>query len=304
MGEDLTAPESWPYLRLPLPEGADDEAAACVCQAAVEAGALGSTIERKNLESFMDLYLDPALDAEAAGALRRAVENEAARLGWPPLDWQVSSLPDAPWATAWKTDFKTTPMGKHLLIRPDWETDTAPEEAAWAERHTIWLRPGLGFGTGRHETTRLALETLERHVRPGMTVLDFGSGSGVLSIAAAALGAERVFAVEFDSQANENARDNLTFNVGADRITLIEADTPEVVPQKVDLVICNMLPHETLHLVTGLVKCLRNAGSTLIYSGFLTDQKKGIEQALTGAGLTWVEDAQLNEWAVWVGRRG
>jgi ribosomal protein L11 methyltransferase len=212
-------------------------------------------------------------------------------------------LPDAPWATAWKADFRSIPIGRRLLIRPDWEMGTPPPDPAWADRLPLWLRPGLGFGTGRHETTRLALETLENHLRPGMTVLDFGSGSGVLSIAAVALGASTVYAVEFDPQANENARDNLALNQVSEQVTLIEADQPAAAPGKADLVICNMLPHNALRHMSDLVHVFHDAQSTLIYSGYLADQEYEIEKVLSGAGLKKAMGAQLNEWAVWVGRR-
>jgi ribosomal protein L11 methyltransferase len=294
MNESPRRPAAWPFVRLAMPPSVDDDQLGLVTQAAVEAGALGGAVDHAHL----DLYLPPDQSEASAAALRRAVEDQAARLGWPLSHWRVESLPDAPWATAWMDDFRSTPVGERLLVRPEWELGAPPADPAWNDRIAIGLRPGLGFGTGRHETTRLALEALERHLKPGMTVLDFGSGSGLLAIAAARLGAACVLAVECDRDAVANARDNLALNPAAGPIvTILESDRPAALPGPVDLAVCNMLPHEFLPQLPDLVRCLKDTRSVLIYSGFLADQTYEIETALTRAGLSPVECAKLGEWA-------
>lgn len=289
---------TWPYLRLTLPEAADSEQLGTVVQAAADAGALGGSSEVGDLL----LYLPQEADEALLQTIRQAVASEAEALGWTPLTWKLEALADQPWATAWKKDFITMPVGHRLLVRPDWEVQ-APAPPEWSNRLTIWLRPGFGFGTGRHETTRLALEMLESHLEEGTRVLDFGSGSGILSIAAVRLGACSVTAIEFDPDANQNARENFDLNHSHARIYLHEANHPGAIPGSFDLIICNMLPQNALQHFEALAMRLEGRQSVFIYSGFLVDQKLEIETALAQVGLMTQGFAQLNEWGAVVAVR-
>ena len=282
---------NWPYLSLSVPEEAESEQTAQITQAAVEAGALGAAHEVGRLV----LYLPREADEALIEAIRRAVGEETRALGWPTPSVSVDLLADQPWATAWKKDFVSLPVGEKLLIRPDWERDQ-PAPAQWRGRLEIWLRPGFGFGTGRHETTRLALEMLENHLEPGSVALDFGSGSGVLAIAAVRLGAAEVTAIECDADANENARDNFALNGCAARIHLHQTAQPAGVGGAYDLVICNMLPQNALPHMETLAGMLESPQAVLIYSGFLTDQKSEIEAALSRGGLVAEGYVRMNEW--------
>jgi len=290
---------NWPYLSLSVPEEAESEQTAQITQAAVEAGALGAAHEVGRLV----LYLPREADDALIQAIRFAVGEATRDLGWPTPSMTVDLLADQPWATAWKKDFVTFPVGNMLLIRPDWERDQ-PAPAQWPSRLPIWLRPGFGFGTGRHESTRLALEMLENHLEPGSLVLDFGSGSGVLAIAAVRLGAAEVTAIEYDADANENARDNFALNGCAARIHLHETPQPALVGGVYDLVICNMLPQNALPHMKTLAGMLESPQAVLIYSGFLTDQKREIEAALVQGGLIVDGAARMNEWSALLAHLG
>lgn len=287
---------SWPYLRLSLPDGVDLELAGLLSQSAADAGALGAMIEGRSLL----LYLPKNAGDAQIQAVLHAVVEEAESLGWGPLPLDVDSLADQPWATAWKIDFKDLPIGRSLLIRPDWELGqpAAPEHH---DRITIWVRPGFGFGTGRHETTRLALGLLESHLETGTRVLDFGSGSGILSIAAVKLGASSVTAIEMDPDANQNARENCELNGVAARIYLKEGDTPTEEMGLFGMVVANMLPHEALPRLKALAAALDPDQGTIIYSGFLLEQQHEIEEAFTQAGLVIHSFAQESEWGALVG---
>lgn len=291
-----STPITWPYLRLALPEGVDLELAGLLSQSAVDAGALGAMLEGRSLL----LYLPKnATEAQIQAVLQAAV-GEAEALGWAPLPLDVDSLADQPWATAWKIDFKDLPIGRGLLIRPDWELGepAAPEHH---DRITIWVRPGFGFGTGRHETTRLALGLLESHIETGTRVLDFGSGSGILSIAACKLGASSVTAIEMDPDANENALENCELNGVSARVYLKVGDTPTPEMGQFGMVVANMLPHEALPRLQALAAALDPDQGTIIYSGFLLEQQHEIEAAFAQAGLVIHSFAQESEWGALVG---
>lgn len=283
----------WPYLWIELTAPIPDEASGQLSQASVDAGALGATVEAGRFT----IYLPQAISPVAIEAIRQALERETAALGWKPTAWRAASLPDAPWATAWADGFKTFPIGHRLLVRPCWEHGEPPP-AEWADRLAIWLEPGQGFGTGHHETTQLTLEALERLVRPGDRVLDFGSGSGVLSIAAARLGADGILAVEHDPQANGNARHNFALNEVSGRIDLRETD--RIAPDwgAFRLIVCNMLPQHALGHLAGLSARLDGMQARLIYSGYLADEYDEVQRALRSAGLRPLDRRAKGEWGV------
>lgn len=285
---------TWPHWIFTLPQGADDEQIACAMQAAADAGALGGHVDSGKLIVY--------LPREQAGfeSIRLELEREMVRLGWPAADWTLHALADAPWATAWKATFVPLPIGRRILIRPDWEMDQ-PAPVEWADRLTIWIRPGLGFGTGRHESTRLALERLEEEIRPGMDVLDFGAGNAILAMAAARLGARNILAIENDPQAIPNAGENIELNGLCGQIELRLAGTPpEPAAGRFDLVICNVIPKHACPHFAALAALVRDKNSFFIYSGFLADEKNEIEGALREAGLNPRGFASEAEWGSWV----
>ncbi|WP_320056147.1 50S ribosomal protein L11 methyltransferase [Desulfuromonas thiophila] len=196
------------------------------------------------------------------------------------------------WAHGWKQHFTTLRIGRRLLVRPSWEAVTAgPEDAL------ITLDPGMAFGTGSHETTFLCLEALADRfeLQPvPRSLLDVGTGSGILAIAAAALGAERVLACDIDPQACATARDNAVINGVQDRVEVTAAPL-EALPGGFDLVVANILAEENVRLAAELVNRLAPAG-TLILSGILAEK-----QALVVAGFEpfFPEPPQIhqkNEW--------
>ena len=294
---DQQSPD-WPLLRVSVPQDADLEQTGRLTQAAVDAGALGALSEPGHLL----IYLPREAEDNLLQAIGQVIGEEAEAMGWNPLDWRREAVADQPWATAWRANFKSLALGRRLLVRPEWERGQ-PAPTQETDKLTIWLQPGFGFGTGRHETTQLALEMLENHLAPGAAVLDFGSGSGLLAIAAIRLGAGAVIAIELDPQANYNARENFALNDVADRIRLYETSRPAEVPGNEDLIVCNMLPHEALPHMHELARRLADDQSVLIYSGFLADQKSEVEQAFHVAGMEMHGFARLNEWGAVFARR-
>lgn len=287
----MTDPHAnWPYLRLKLYEEPDDEQAATLAAMAAEAGSTGSVCEKDALM----FYFETTPDLEAMVMLRERLIDLARELGCEPTGAEEGDIPDEPWATAWKEDFKDTPVGNLLLVRPDWLAGE-PLPADCEMRIPVILRPGQGFGTGRHETTRLALEILEAQLRPGDRLLDFGTGSAILAIAALRLEADEVIGVDCDPAAIDNALENLELNGMTGKIELICNEAPEVVEGEFDLVVCNMLPQYALPLMAALAKKVSPSGR-MIYSGFLGTQRDEIDEALAGAGLHVNRWLSMGEW--------
>lgn len=289
-------PGDWPVLQFFFERVLDEELEGTLVQEAVEQGAHGGIGEGARLA----VYLPREIPEDNLRSIIDSVIAEAVVLNNPVQTWHLEGLEDAPWATAWKVDFKTFALGRRLMIRPEWERSTPAPLTDADRRLTIWLNPGMGFGTGRHETTRQALEALERLLREGDDFLDFGSGSGVLSIAAWRLGARRVVAIECDSESNRNAMENFELNHCSARIELVESAHPAPELGSFDRISCNMLPQHALTHFKALSRCLKNLESRLIYSGFLTDQSREIEEALDGAGLCVIERGALHEWGLFV----
>ncbi len=193
----------------------------------------------------------------------------------------------ADWAEAWKAAFKPVRLGEHILVCPSWiEAKPRPGDIV------LTLDPGLAFGTGLHPTTQLCAEALEERIRPGMRVLDVGTGSGILSILAAKLGAASVLGVDIDEEAVRAARDNVARNDTDERIT-IALGSWEQAEVAYDVVIANILAGVIRRL---LQQGLRKTGHTFIFSGILDTQAEEVKAALREAGLRVVDQKQRADW--------
>ena len=149
----------------------------------------------------------------------------------------MENMEDADWENNWKQYFHPIKIGERLLIRPTWEDEYDAEGRA-----VLHLEPGLAFGTGSHETTRLCLEALEKNIKGGEKVLDVGCGSGILAIASLLLGADSATGVDIDELAVKTAEENGKMNgFGNDRLTFIHGDLADKVSGKFDIVVANIV---------------------------------------------------------------
>lgn len=149
----------------------------------------------------------------------------------------MENMEDADWENNWKQYFHPIKIGERLLIRPTWEDEYDAEGRA-----VLHLEPGLAFGTGSHETTRLCLEALEKNIKGGEKVLDVGCGSGILAIASLLLGADSANGVDIDELAVKTAEENGKMNgFGNDRLTFIHGDLADKVSGKFDIVVANIV---------------------------------------------------------------
>ncbi len=217
---------------------------------------------------------------EAEGPLRQAREGlwHLHQL-WPGVGTlAVRVIEEEDWATAWREHFHVTRVGRRCVIVPTWREHTpAPEEVV------IALDPGLAFGTGLHPSTRLCLRGLEDYTLPSMEALDLGTGSGILSIAAAQLGARRVLALDTDPVAVRAARENAARN-GLAAVISVQPGSLELAPVgSFHLVVANLTAQLLLDLARPLLGALRPGGIAIV-SGFLEERQPEVAAAIQQAG--------------------
>ncbi len=204
---------------------------------------------------------------------------------------------DNDWATAWKAYYKPLRVGKRLLIRPVWQAvEPTPGELE------IALDPGLAFGTGTHPTTRLCLQLLEDYLQPGCSFLDVGCGSGILTIAAALLGAGSLIAVDLDEQAVTSTKDNLKLNQLSEKVTVIHGNLTDQVRQPVALITANIVANAIIAMLPDLQRVLL-PGGVLLASGIITGRQEDVAAAIRASQLTLLEIRQEGEWIAMAARK-
>jgi ribosomal protein L11 methyltransferase len=237
-------------------------------------------------------YLSPD-DAETRRKLEEALWFLGRLYPMPEPTFQV--LKEEEWAHAWKKSYRPLRMGVRLMIVPSWWEFT-PEPGDLI----IELDPGMAFGTGLHPTTRMCVEALELIAQPGQQVLDMGAGSGILSIAAARLGASSVLAVEKDALAANIARENVTRN-DVQHVVRVETGSLEVVSGQFDLLLINILAEVIVSLVNdGLLQHLK-AGGRFIAAGIVEDRAADVVSAIEAHGAVIVERRQQKDWVTLIG---
>ena len=204
------------------------------------------------------------------------------------------------WSESWKRHYRPLRLGRHLVIIPSWATTAlGPDDVP------VLLDPGMAFGTGTHPTTQLCLELLEENLRPGMTVIDLGCGSGILGLAALRLGAGLVLALDTDPEATRATQDNARLNqIGANLRTHLGSLTDllqgGVQPGRAPLVVANILAGTLARMLgEGLPRVLE-PGGRLILSGILREQSAEVEAALAASGMTLLEQRSREDWVALV----
>src|SRR5579885_3145441 len=202
------------------------------------------------------------------------------------------------WANAWKEFYHVTHIGHRLVIRPSWREYTPRDDEVVLE-----LDPGMAFGTGLHPTTRMCLEQIEQRGRPGMRVLDVGTGSGILALAAAKLGAQSVYCLDNSSVAVESAAANAAANRLEDRITVALGTLDEAeagrVQNRYNMVLANIIARVIGAIAPQLAGVLA-PGGILIASGIIEERRHEAEQPLLDAGLRLVEAVMIDDWVTLV----
>ena len=242
------------------------------------------------LDEELEGKLQP-LAARLDGLTAHGIDKGAGAVSW-------KAVADEDWAETWKEFFHTEKIGARTVIKPTWE-----EYEAKAGEIVVELDPGAAFGTGQHATTSLCIRALEDLVRPGMTVFDVGTGSGVLAIVAAKLGAKRVEAVDFDPVAVRVARENVRQN-GAENVVHTErSDLLKSVAGEADLIIANIIADIIVRLF-GEVEGSLAAGGTMLLSGIIEDRLPDVVEAATAHGFAVEKIEQEKGWAAVIVKGG
>ncbi len=232
-------------------------------------------------------YLPPQRWSQIAPRLAAALDDLWSES---PPQARAESLPQRNWRTAWHEHFELVriPGRRVIVVRPP-HVDYRPKNG----EIVIELAPGLAFGTGLHQSTRLCLALLAETVKDGMSVLDVGTGSGILAVAAAKLGASSVVATDIDPLAVEAAQDTARRNRLAERIEVRELSIP--VGERFELVVANLTADLLQGLADGLVGSL-SPGGRLITSGLIERRRDEVVEAFRDRGLELLGERSEDEW--------
>ncbi|BCZ48543.1 ribosomal protein L11 methyltransferase [Clostridium gelidum] len=202
---------------------------------------------------------------------------------------EVKKMHEEDWANNWKQYYKPVKITDKIVIKPIWE-----EYEKTAEELIIELDPGMAFGTGTHETTRMCIKALDKYVKPNTTVFDIGCGSGILSIAAAKLGAKHVVGVDLDPVAVDSSNQNISYN-DLNNIEVLEGNLLDVVDGKADIVVANIIA-EIICVLTADVKKALNDGGIFITSGIIHDRVDMVKEKFEECGFEVIEINKDGEW--------
>lgn len=217
--------------------------------------------------------------------------NELKEVGIEIGDARVITAPvyEEDWSTAWKKYYKPIRLGKRILIKPIWEECEIKEDDILIE-----LDPGMAFGTGTHETTMMCIESLEKYVKEDQRIFDIGTGSGILAISAAKLGAKEVIGVDLDEVAVTAARENVSFN-NVNNIEIKHGNLVDVLTGKADVIVANIIADVIIGLSKDIRKFMAEDG-VFIASGIIRDRKEDVLSAMKAENLEIIEVKEMGEW--------
>lgn len=206
----------------------------------------------------------------------------------------LTEISEEEWSQSWKAFYHPERVGQRIVVVPAWQKYEPTEDDL-----IVWLDPGMAFGTGTHPTTAMCIRFLERYITPGARVIDVGTGSGVLAVAAARLGAGQVTGVDIDPLATAIARENAAANSLAEIIMIQETDLLAGVLCDADLIVANIVADPALLLLPQAHQCL-TSGGFLIVSGIIRHRLAEVQMALLSEGFAVIEIDHQDEWVAMV----
>ena len=210
----------------------------------------------------------------------------------------ISEVNEEEWATAWKKYYNPVKISERFTIVPTWE-DYTPVSS---DELIIELDPGMAFGTGTHPTTVMCIQALERTVQPGDLVVDVGTGSGVLSIAAALLEAKQVQSLDLDDVAVQSAKQNVELNNVQDIVSVSQGNLLDGVNEQADVVVANILAEVIMRFTDDVAKVVK-PGGYFIASGIIQPKKQDVKDAIIASGFTVEETILMEDWVAIIAKR-
>ena len=244
-------------------------------------------LQKDRAESIVHIYI------EEGNNPAEAVSFISDRLTAEKIDFRIETdgCSEEDWADKWKAFFKPAAVGERLFVRPVWIDDYDA-----GDRAVLNIEPGAAFGTGTHDTTRLCLETLDKIIKDGDTVLDIGCGSGILAIASMLLGATEGFGVDIDELAVKTARENGKMNnLDEPELKFVCGDLADKVTKQYDVVVANIVA-DIIILFSTQVRAFMKQGARFIASGIIDTRADEVVAALQSAGLKLVERIEHGGW--------
>ncbi len=203
----------------------------------------------------------------------------------------ISEVYEEDWANSWKKYYKPTKISENIVVKPTWE-----EYSQGENEKIIELDPGMAFGTGTHETTIMCVQLLEKYVKENSVVFDIGCGSGILSIAAAKLGAAKVIGIDLDEVAFKVSKSNIEINSVENTVTIKHGNLMELIDEKADVIVANIIADIIIILAKDIVKFMK-IDSKFISSGIILNKIDDVTKALEKNGLKVMEIHRQGEWA-------
>ncbi len=227
-------------------------------------------LSKDKSKALIHVYISPEENpAESIAFLRERLSEEGIQ-----SEIDTTGCDEMDWRNNWKQFFFPIPVGEKLLIRPTWRDEYDP-----GDRKVINIDPGMAFGTGNHETTRLCLKCLEQFVKENDKVLDVGCGSGILSIASVLLGADSAFGVDIDPTAVRTADENAQMNCVSDKCEFVAGNLTDKVSGIYDVVVANIVA-DAIIMLSKDVRSFMNDKSVYIMSGIIDSRKDEVLRAI------------------------
>ena len=298
--------KEWIQLAYEVPDAMVDT----IAEFLIELSSSGVGIDNRTLDTFSLESLEETPNKTVTayfpddGSLEekiRIIKAFLAKIGpdFPGFSYQepaIARITDEDWSTSWKEHFKPLRVGKNLVIKPTWEDFPAGPDDILLE-----IDPGMAFGTGTHPTTMLCLTVLEkilsghRGKEKLLTTLDVGTGSGILTIAAAKLGISHISAVDIDPEAVKVAQENCLLNGVAEQVSV--SDTPlAMISGSFDIVLANILAEDLVRMAPDLIARL-NPGGLLVLSGILIEKETMVIDGYANSNMTLTEVCREVEWS-------
>lgn len=210
----------------------------------------------------------------------------------------ISEVNEEEWATAWKKYYHPVKISERFTIVPTWEEYTPVN----SDELIIELDPGMAFGTGTHPTTVMCIQALEKIVKHGDKVVDVGTGSGVLSIAGAMLGAEKIEALDLDIVAVKAAKLNIKLNKVQDVVNVSQNNLLDGITELQDVVVANILAEVIMRFTDDVASALK-PGGYFISSGIIQQKKNDVKASLIESGFEIVETIQMEDWIAFIAKK-